>query len=364
MNVDRPARGIRKPWKKREDQLPSDHETTVSRRLTLLNFLPPKVKGHVVACAGEFVGTFLFLLFALGGTNVVNTAPAEGANATDLAANPAKLLYIALCFGMSLMVNAWVFFRISGGLFNPAVTIGMMIVGATDYIRGPLIIVAQILGGICASGVVSAMLPGPLNVRTQLGGGTTVTQGLFIEMFLTAQLVFTIFMLATEKHQATFIAPVGIGLSLFIAELLGVYYTGGSLNPARSFGPCVILHQFNGYHWIYWVGPILGAMLAAAFYMFVKSLEYETVNLDQDPREVAGKRFDPVSGKEEVVFANGETYAIPPTGRQSAGTDTTRVGGIRGPAPGPTPGPTPGPVDPRYARGAEMESGHRTMPAP
>jgi aquaporin related protein len=93
------------------------------------------------------------------------------------------------------------------------------------------------------------MLPGRLNIRTSLGGGTTVVQGLFIEMFLTAQLVFTIFMLAAEKHRGTFIAPVGIGLSLFIAELFGIYYTGGSLNPARSFGPCVVLRSFYSYHW-------------------------------------------------------------------------------------------------------------------
>jgi hypothetical protein len=90
-------------------------------------------------------------------------------------------------------------------------------------------------------------------------------------MFLTAQLVFTIFMLATEKHEGTFIAPVGIGLSLFVAELMGVYYTGGSVNPARSFGPAVIAHKFDTYHWIYWVGPILGAILASTFYMFIKA---------------------------------------------------------------------------------------------
>lgn len=63
-------------------------------------------------------------------------------------------------------------------------------------------------------------------------------------MFLTAELVFTIFMLATEKHEGTFIAPVGIGLSLFVAELMGVFYTGGSVNPARSFGPAVVTHSF------------------------------------------------------------------------------------------------------------------------
>ena len=121
-------------------------------------------------------------------------------------------------------------------------------------------------------------------------------------MFLTAQLVFTIFMLAAEKHRGNFIAPVGIGLSLFIAELMGVYYTGGSLNPARSFGPCVVLGEFYHYHWIYWLGPILGALLASAFYMLIKALEYETVNPGQDgPDEVVGK-----DGKIEQVMPDEE----------------------------------------------------------
>ncbi|KAK7935374.1 aquaporin [Apiospora marii] len=245
----------------------------------LVSRCPKKLKNHLVAMLSEFVGTFMFLFFAFGGTNAVNTAPTSG---EPLNANPAKLLYISLCFGMSLMINAWVFFRISGGLFNPAVTLGMMLVGALDYLRGGLIIVSQILGGIAASAVIYGLLPGPLNIRTTLGGGTSVVQGLFIEMFLTAELVFAIFMLAAEKHKATFIAPVGIGISLFIAELLGVYYTGGSLNPARSFGPCVVLASFSNYHWIYWVGPILGSLLASGFYLLVKALEYETVNPDQD----------------------------------------------------------------------------------
>lgn len=120
-------------------------------------------------------------------------------------------------------------------------------------------------------------------------------------MFLTAQLVFTIFMLAAEKHRGTFIAPVGIGLSLFIAELMGVYYTGGSLNPARSFGPCVVLKSFNTYHWIYWIGPILGSLLASTFYMFIKALEYETVNPDQDGQGNEGHAFDPSTKTEKRV---------------------------------------------------------------
>jgi len=109
-----------------------------------------------------------------------------------------------------------------------------------------------------------------------------VVQGLFIEMFLTSQLVITIFLLAAEKHKGTFLAPIGIGLSLFIAELSGVFFTGGSLNPARSFGPCVVLRTFPGYHWIYWVGPMLGSLLAVVFYRVIKMLEYETANPGQD----------------------------------------------------------------------------------
>lgn len=359
MNVDRPGRGIRVPWKSRDAQLPSDSETHVSRRVPLLDWLPTKIKAHVVACAGEFVGTFLFLFFALGATNVVNTAPAEGDNAEVLSANPAKLMYISLAFGMSLAVNAWVFFRISGGLFNPAVTLGMMIVGATAYLRGLLVVIAQILAGIAAAAVVDGLCPGPLAVRTSLSGGTTPTQGLFIEMFLTAQLVFTIFMLATEKHQATYIAPVGIGLSLFIAELLGVYYTGGSVNPARSFGPSVVVGSFYSYHWIYWVGPILGALLASAFYMFIKALEYETVNLEQDPREVVGKKFDPESGREKYITREGEELDNPVEQNSSprerlhydAATDRTAVPTRDGAS---------------YDNANNMEGGHakRTMPLP
>jgi aquaporin related protein len=183
MNVDRPTTGFRIPWRSRKLQRPKHAHHHHHRKIPGLDVLPKNVKGHVVACVGEFVGTFMFLLFALGGTNVVNTAPPEGQNAVSLAANPSKIMYIALVFGMSLTVNAWVFFRISGGLFNPAVTLGMMVVGATGYSRGILIIISQILGGITSAAVVSAMMPNVLAVKTELSGGTTVAQGLFIEVW-------------------------------------------------------------------------------------------------------------------------------------------------------------------------------------
>jgi aquaporin related protein len=138
------------------------------------------------------------------------------------------------------------------------------------------------LAGMCAAAVISAILPGELNVSTTLGAGVSPAQGVFLEMFLTSLLVITIFMLAAEKHKATFLAPIGIGLSLFVAEMVGVFFTGGSLNPTRSFGPCVVTRNFPEYHYIYWFGPMMGTLLAFGVYRIVKSVEYETVNPGQD----------------------------------------------------------------------------------
>jgi aquaporin related protein len=95
-----------------------------------------------------------------------------------------------------------------------------MLVGAVKPLRAGLVIISQILGAIAAAGVIEGIFPGPLSCSVSLSGGTTVAQGFFIEMFLTAQLVFTVFMLAVEKHRSTALAPLGIGLSLFIAELM------------------------------------------------------------------------------------------------------------------------------------------------
>jgi hypothetical protein len=82
---------------------------------------------------------------------------------------------------------------------------------------------AQLVAGIASAGVVSALFPGPLNCSTRLGGGASIPQGLFIEMFLTAQLVIVVIMLAKVKHKSTYLAPVGIGLAFFVAELIGAF---------------------------------------------------------------------------------------------------------------------------------------------
>ncbi|KAF2430109.1 aquaporin-like protein [Tothia fuscella] len=254
-------------------------------RLPLTAWMNKNVKGHFVATMGEFVGTTMFLFFAFAGTQVANVGGQNKESSTtggETGFSPEVLLYIALVFGFSLMVNVWVFFRISGGLFNPAVTLAMAMTRAISVFRSCLLVTAQIGGSIFASFLVQVLFPTDFKVRTTLSPGTSLVQGVFIEAVLTFELVFTIFMLAKEKTKATFIAPVGIGLALFVAELVGVFYTGGSLNPARSFGPCVVTGIFDKEHWIYWVGPATGAIAAVLFYKFIKILEYEMANPGQD----------------------------------------------------------------------------------
>lgn len=225
-------------------------------------------------------------------------------------------------------------------------TLGLYLIGAIKPFRAVSVFIAQIIAAICSAGIVSALFPGPLNVNTTLGASTSKAQGVFIEMFLTAELIFVVFMLAAEKHKATFLAPVGIGLALFVCEMTGVYFTGGSLNPARSFGPAVVTKNFPGYHWIYWLGPFMGSLLAFGFFRLMKFSEYETVNPGQDFDDHETELFNPPAQpvtREEVqrpnvaaetseqilqTVASGEPLSL---GGSRAGSRTSRsatIGGI------------------------------------
>lgn len=154
------------------------------------------------------------------------------------------VLIISLAYGFSLLVNVWAFFRISGGLFNPAVshcsyevpktshgletnsaevTIGLCLSGQLPWLRAMFLIPAQLVASMCAGGLVSCMFPGDITqANTILSTKTTIVQGLFIEMFFTAELVFVVLMLAMEKSKDTFLAPIGIGLALFVTMLSGM----------------------------------------------------------------------------------------------------------------------------------------------
>lgn len=181
--------------------------TTEVMRLPWTMWMNSNAKNHFVAFVGEFVGTTMFLFFAFAGTQVANigaSASPDAANTTTGEAtgfSPMVLLYVSVVFGFSLMVNVWVFFRISGGLFNPAVTLAMLLCRAISPVRATLLLVAQLSGSIFSSFIVSVLFPTNFNVRTTLSSGTGLVRGVFIEAVLTAELVFTIFMLAKEKHK-------------------------------------------------------------------------------------------------------------------------------------------------------------------
>ncbi|RYH24356.1 hypothetical protein EON65_16830 [archaeon] len=157
-------------------------------------------KKHVVACMGEFVGTFLFLWIALAGTSFANM-PQTSASGNSNVTNASNVLYSALAFGFSLTVNAWIFFRVSGGLFNPAITFGLALTGIVPWFRGLLLVITQFFAAIVASYVVKVMFSSPFSAETLLRNGTTVVQGVFIEALMTFQLLLAIFMLAAEKSK-------------------------------------------------------------------------------------------------------------------------------------------------------------------
>ncbi|KAJ4294346.1 Aquaporin-1 [Kalmusia sp. IMI 367209] len=314
------------------------HNTSAAQQKASRYGISNKWRNEFVAAVAEFAGTFMFLFFAFGGTQVANTAATysdaavagQNNNSITQAPNTSVLLYISLIFGFSLMVNVWVFFRVSGGLFNPAVTLGLYLIGALTKTRAALCFISQMLAGMCSAAVVEAILPGPLNVSTTLGTGVTPARGVFLEMFLTSLLVFTIFMLAAEKHKATFLAPIGIGLALFVAELVGVFFTGGSLNPTRSFGPCVVTRNFPGYHYIYWFGPLMGTLLAWGMYKIVKSVEYQTVNPGQDFDDHEAALFHPPDdpeSKEQVERPNVAAIAAEQAVEEAVRTASRSSGG-------------------------------------
>lgn len=276
-----PQAGTRPPH---AESLPSEERAEPASKGKMPKHMPSAhamfhvIKHHFIAMTSEFLGTVFFLLYAFASVQIANTDTANHVNTADTE----RLMYIAVSFGLSLVVNAWIFYRISGGLFNPAVTMGMVAAGRMEPLRGALLFITQVAGGIAAAALALGLFSTKLNVDTTLGNSTSVVQGFFIEAFATFLLVTAVLMLAAEKSRATFLAPIGIGLTLFVTQLATVNFSGGSLNPTRSFGPAVVTRSFTTYHWIYWIGPMVGAVAASGYYRFIKYFDYEEANPGQD----------------------------------------------------------------------------------
>ena len=177
----------------------------------------------------------------------------------------------------------YTFGHISGAHINPAVTIAML---ATRNIKGKDAagyIGAQIVGAIVAAFTHMALLPeagAKVNFGTQGGPSellnSSAAAGLGAEIIFTFFLVTTIFMAAVHKKACAGMGGIAIGGMIFLLHLVGVPLTGASMNPARTFGPAIASGYWD-FHWIYWAGPIIGALIAGFImqYLYVKKAEKE-----------------------------------------------------------------------------------------
>ena len=119
---------------------------------------------------------FLFMGFSAAQIANLPSANLKAPNGIAIT-NTANLLYISFAFGISLVVNVWIFFRVSGALFNPAIALSLAIARVMPPLRAVILVIAQILGGITAAGLVSTFAPGGLNVGNRLGNEITAGQG-------------------------------------------------------------------------------------------------------------------------------------------------------------------------------------------
>ena len=209
----------------------------------------------------EFVGTFA-LVFIGGGAIMM-------ASHTN---NPAGLLSVALAHGVILAVMVSAAMNVSGGHFNPAVTIGLLVARRITPTVAGIHIVAQLVGALVAAYALKATFPSALFAATNGGGqmlsvDITQTQGILLELIATFFLMFVIYGTAVNAD-APKIGGLAIGLTI-AADILAIGpLTGASMNPARSFGPAIASGVYDGLIVVYFVGPIIGAIAAAMVWEF------------------------------------------------------------------------------------------------
>ena len=206
----------------------------------------------------EFIGTF-FLCFAGIGAIVSETYRAGSVG----------LMGIAAAHGIALAVAVTATMNISGGHLNPAITIGALSLGRIDARKAVLYIVSQLLGATVAALAIKGLYPQMAGQIASFGAPKLandigLAQGIVIEAILTFFLAFAVMGTAVDPR-APKVGGFGIGLALFFSILAGGQMTGGALNPARAFGPELVSLDFTGAV-VYWIGPILGAVLAAQVY--------------------------------------------------------------------------------------------------
>jgi aquaporin Z len=206
----------------------------------------------------EFIGTFT-LIFAGAGAIIMT----QGEN----------LVAIALAHGLAIGLMIAAAGHISGGVFNPAVAIGLLIGKRLGMTKTAAYIVIELLGAAVAALFLTLIFPEDAVNNVELGtpvlgGDIGASAGLFMEIILSFFLMFVIFGSAVDTRGARAIAPLAIGLIITMDIFVGGAVTGAAMNPARAFGPALVQNLWTD-QWIWWVGPIVGAAVAAGVFQYL-----------------------------------------------------------------------------------------------
>lgn len=209
----------------------------------------------------EIVGTFI-LVYAI-------------ASAATVYSNSGQLGVIGIGLVHALVLTAIVYaigYR-SGAQVNPAVTIGLLVAKKIGGKEAVVYIIAQIIGAVIAAAVVYSIFGSEMSASVTLPSEDNVVRALILETVMTFTLVYVVLATTTSKNFKTLpLAGLAIGFTLGLNVILGGSITGGSLNPARSFGPALITWDFV-YQWIYWIAPIAGGIIAAGVYKLLHTKE-------------------------------------------------------------------------------------------
>ncbi len=225
--------------------------------------------------AAEFLGTFWLVLGGCGSAVISAAFPQVGIG----------LLGVSFAFGLTVVTMAYAVGHISGGHFNPAVTVGLCTAKRMPMADVVPYIVAQVIGAIAAAGVLLVIANGKpgFNIATNglaangfaehSPGGYTMMAGFVAEALLTCFFLLII-LGSTDGRAPKGFAPLAIGLALTLIHLISIPVTNTSVNPARSTGPAIFvggaaLSQL----WLFWVAPILGAVVAGVLYPFIAGKE-------------------------------------------------------------------------------------------
>ncbi|MGB4342722.1 MAG: aquaporin Z [Moraxellaceae bacterium] len=222
------------------------------------------------AYGAEFIGTFWLVLGGCGSAVLAAAFPEVGIG----------LHGVSLAFGLTVLTMAFAIGHISGCHLNPAVSIGLWAGGRFPASKLLPYIVAQVLGGIVAGGVLFLIASGKAGFDVSAGfasngygahspGGYSMTAALVTEVVMT--MMFLIIILgATDKRAPQGFAPIAIGLGLTLIHLISIPVTNTSVNPARSTGVAVFVGDWaTAQLWLFWLAPIAGAMIGAGIYRFI-----------------------------------------------------------------------------------------------